>query len=118
MALTTSTRKLGGVIVVDCNGRIVLGEESATLRTVVKDLLTQSRQIALELGEVAYIDSAGLGTLVGLYTSARAAGGDIKLANLSLRLRDLLQITRLYSVFEVFDTAEAAAAAFARAASA
>ena len=118
MALTTSTRKLGGVVVVDCNGRIVLGEESTTLRVLVKDLLTTCRQIVLELGEVAYMDSAGLGALVGLYTSARNAGGDIKLANLSPRLRDLLQLTRLYSAFEVFDTAEEAAAAFARSASA
>ena len=118
MALTTSTRRLGGVIVVDCHGRIILGEECTTLRHLVKDLLTQSRQIVLEFGEVAYIDSAGLGALVGLYTSARNAGGDIKLANLGPRLRDLLQLTRLYSAFEVFDTAEAAAAAFARSASA
>ena len=118
MPLTTSARRLGGVVVVDCRGRIVLGEESSTLRILVKDLLTKSRQIVLELGEVAYIDSAGLGALVGLYTSARNAGGDIKLANLGPRLRDLLQITRLYTVFEVFATAEDAAAAFARSASA
>ncbi len=118
MSLATSTRRLGGVIVVDCSGKIVLGEESTALRTLVKDLLTKSRQIVLELGEVAYIDSAGLGALVGLYTSAQNAGGDIKLAKLSPRLRDLLQITRLYTVFEVFATAEDAAAAFARSASA
>ena len=118
MALTTNTRKLGGVIVVDCSGRIVFGEESASLRILVKDLLTKSRQLVLELGEVAFIDSGGLGALVGLYSSARTAGGDIKLANLSPRVRDLLQLTRLYSAFEVFDTAEEAAAAFARSASA
>ena len=118
MTLTTSTRKTGEVVVVECRGRIVIGEESSSLRIQIKELLNKSRQIVLDLGSVTQIDSGGLGTLVGLYASARGAGGEIKLANLSSRSKDLLQITRLITIFEVFDSAEDAAASFRKAASA
>lgn len=114
MALLTTIRRMNGVIVVYCGGRLVLGEESTSLRLLVKDLLNKSPQIVLDLGDVTHMDSGGLGTLVALYTSARTAGGDIKLANLNARLSDLLQITRLATVFEIFDRAEDAAAAFNR----
>ncbi len=114
MALLPTTRRMNGVIVVYCGGRLVLGEESTSLRLLVKDLLNKSPQIVLDLGDVTHMDSGGLGTLVALYTSARTAGGDIKLANLNARLSDLLQITRLATVFEIFDRAEDAAAAFNR----
>jgi len=118
VTLTTSTRKLDGVVVVECSGKIVLGAELTSLRIQVKELLNKSRQIVLDLGGVTHMDSGGLGALVGLYASARNAGAEIKLANLSPRLKDLLQITRLLTVFEVFDRAEDAAAAFRKAASA
>lgn len=114
MALLTTTRRMEGVIVLYCGGRVVLGDETTSLRLLVKDLLNKSPQIVLDLGDVTHMDSGGLGTLVALYTSARTAGGDIKLANLNARLSDLLQITRLATVFEIFDRAEDAAASFSR----
>jgi len=118
MTLTASTRTLDGVIIVACSGRIVIGEETTSLRIQMKELLKKSSRIVLDLGSVSYIDSGGLGALVGLYASARSAGGEIKLANLSPRSRDLLQITKLLTVFEVFDRAEDAAASFRKAAGA
>jgi len=110
----TSTRSLGDVVIIDCYGRIVMGEETASLRNQVKDLLSESRQIVLNLADVSYIDSSGLGTLVGLYTSARSVGGEIKLASLTSRVKDVLQITKLGSLFEFYDTAEEAASTFNR----
>jgi anti-sigma B factor antagonist len=82
---------------------------------LVKDLLEKSRQIVLDLGDVTHIDSGGLGTLVSLYASARKVGGDIKLAHIGNHTRELLQITRLVTLFEVFDTVEDAMASFERA---
>jgi anti-sigma B factor antagonist len=101
-----------GVLVVDCSGRIVFGEESASLRDTVKKLLAQSPQVVLSLREVNYLDSGGLGTLVSLYTTARNAGGAVKLARVNQRVGDLLQLTKLLTIFEVFDDEEAAAKSF------
>jgi len=112
MQLRMSTRTLDGVIVVDCSGRIVFGEESATLRDTIKKTLAQSRRIVLNLGEVTYVDSGGLGTLVSLYTTARNAGGALKLARLTQRVSDLLQLTKLVSIFEVFENEQLAAQSF------
>ncbi len=112
MQLRMSTRSVEGVLVVDCSGRVVFGEESATLRDTVKRLLAESPKVVLNLREVNYVDSGGLGTLVSLYTSARNAGGAVKLANLSKRVGDLLQLTKLLTIFEVFDDEEAAAKSF------
>jgi anti-sigma B factor antagonist len=112
MLLKNSTRSQGSVVIIDCYGRIVMGEETAFLRSQVKDLLNQSRQIVLNLAEVNYIDSSGIGTLVGLYTSARNAGGEIKLASLTNRVKDVLQITKLGLIFEFYDTADQAASSF------
>ena len=112
MQLKISTRPMQGVLVVDCSGRLVFGEESASLRDTVKKLLAQSPKVVLNLHEVNYIDSGGLGTLVSLYTSARNAGGAVKLASLSQRVGDLLQLTKLLTIFEVFDNEEAAAQSF------
>jgi anti-sigma B factor antagonist len=112
MLLKTSTRSLGGVVIVDCYGKIVMGEETAYLRHQVKDLLSESRQIVLNLAEVNYMDSSGLGTLVGLYSSARNAGGEIKLAALTGRVKDVLQITKLGTIFEFYSNAEEAASTF------
>ena len=112
MQLRMSTRQVDGVLVVDCSGRVVFGEESATLRDTVKKLLAQSPKVVLNLREVNYIDSGGLGTLVSLYTTARNAGGAVKLARLSQRVGDLLQVTKLLTIFEVFDDEEVAARSF------
>jgi anti-sigma B factor antagonist len=101
-----------GVLVVDCSGRVVFGEESATLRDIVKKLLSENPNVVMNLREVNYIDSGGLGTLVSLYTSARSAGGAVKLASLSQRVGDLLQVTKLLTIFEVFDDEETAAKSF------
>jgi len=118
MALKLSVKNVNGVTVVYCSGRIVFGEEAADLRERVKEMLVTVHQIVLNLGGVSYIDSGGLGTLVGLYTSARAGGGEIKLANLTQRVRDQLQITKLVTVFEVFDSEEKAISSFAEQATA
>ena len=112
MQLRMNTRTLDGVLVVDCNGRIVFGEESAALRDKLKAALAQSPKVVLNLGEVSYIDSGGLGTLVSLYTTARNAGGALKLARLTDRVDDLLQVTKLVSIFEVFDSEQSAVQSF------
>jgi anti-sigma B factor antagonist len=112
MSLKILTRNSGGVTVVTCTGRIVFGEEAADLREVVKDVLTRDRNVIINLGGVSYIDSGGLGTLVGLYSSARNLGGEIKLANVTQRVRDQLQITKLITVFDCYLSEDAAIAAF------
>jgi len=80
MSLQTTTRTFAGVTIVECSGRLVLGQESANLRHLVKDVLTESKQIVLDLGDVSYIDSSGLGILVSLYASAQKLGAGIKLS--------------------------------------
>ncbi|HEV2021635.1 MAG TPA: STAS domain-containing protein [Terriglobales bacterium] len=117
MALKISNKTANGVMVVYCSGRIVFGDETASLRETVKNLLAENLQLVLNLGGVSYIDSGGLGTLVGLYTSAKAAGGNVKLANLTQRVRDQLVLTKLVTVFEFYDSEEQAVASFAPAAS-
>jgi anti-sigma B factor antagonist len=112
MQLRMSTRSMHGVLIVDCSGRVVFGEESATLRDIVKKLLAENPNVVMNLREVNYIDSGGLGTLVSLYTSARSAGGAVKLASLSQRVGDLLQVTKLLTIFEVFDDEETATKSF------
>jgi len=112
MQLRMSTRTMNGVMLVDCSGRLVFGEESAALRETVKSALAQSPNVVLNLSEVNFIDSGGLGTLVALYTTARNAGGAVKLASLSKRVGDLLQVTKLLTIFEVFDDEEMAARSF------
>ncbi len=112
MQLRMSTRQVGGVMVLDCSGRVLFGEESASLRDTVKKLLTQSPKLVMNLREVNYIDSGGLGTLVSLYTTARNGGGAVKLASLSRSVGDLLQLTKLHTIFEVFEDTDAAAQSF------
>ena len=112
MSLKLNERKVGDVTVLDCEGRIVFGDESISLRDKVKAILPNSRKIVLNLSSVNYIDSGGIGILVSLFTSARTAGGDIKLANLTKRVGDLLQITKLLTVFDVFDDEAHAVNAF------
>ena len=116
MTLKISTREQEGVTIMSCNGRIVFGDESGALRDAIKGLIAEGKSnLVINLGGVSYIDSGGLGTLVSLYTSARNAGGDIKLANLTQRVGDLLQITKLLTVFEVHEGEANAIAAFQKA---
>jgi len=112
MALQMITRSVGDTRIVECRGRIVLGDESASFRDLVKDLLTKCKQVVLDLGGVTYIDSIGLGVLVELLISAQKNGGDIKLANLQPRLIDVLGVTKLMTLFETFDRVEDAVQAF------
>jgi anti-sigma B factor antagonist len=112
MQLKLSTRTSEKVLIVDCAGRIVFGEESAMLRDTIRTLLTENKYIVLNLSGVNYIDSGGLGTLVSLYTTAKNAGGGVKLANLTQRVDDLLQVTKLVTVFDVYDNEETAAESF------
>ena len=114
MNLKIETRVADGVTIVSCHGRIMFGEEATELRETLKRLLASTRQIVLNLSGVTYIDSGGLGTLVGVYSSARSGGADVKLTGLGQRLRDVLQVTKLVTVFEVYDTEQQAIAAFRR----
>lgn len=115
MTLKMETHTAEGVTVVTCQGRIVFGEEATELRETLKKLLASTRKLIMNLSGVSYIDSGGLGTLVGVYSSARASGADIKLTGLGQRLKDVLQITKLVTVFEVYDTEQQAIAAFKKA---
>ena len=112
MALKITSRTIDGVKVIDCSGRIVFGDEASQLRETIKKELSENNRIVMNLGNVSYIDSGGIGTLVSLFTSARNAGGDIKLANLTKRVGDLLQITKLITVFESYDDEQKAVNAF------
>lgn len=116
MSLKLSARMADGVKIIDCNGRIVFGEEASQLRDTIKKDLAQNNRIVLNLANVNYIDSGGIGTMVSLFTSARNAGGDIKLLHLTKRVGDLLQITKLITVFESYDDEQKAVKAFGSAA--
>ena len=107
------TRLIDGVEVVKISGRIELGEGSAAVREVLRDLLARGRKkIVLDLADVDYIDSAGLGALVSAFTSVRNEGGDLKLVYLTEKVQDLLQMTKLYTVFDIFDNETAAIKSF------
>jgi anti-sigma B factor antagonist len=116
MQLKLDTRTVDDIVVVDCSGRIIFGEETSQLRDTVKKLLPEHRRIVLNLSGTNYIDSGGLGTLVSLYTSAQNAGASIKLANLTQRVGDLLQVTKLVTVFDVYDSEAKALDSFRKAA--
>src|ERR1035441_7420047 len=113
MALTMVEKQVSGVTVLQLSGRITLGEESSQLRTKIKDVLGQGNtRLVLDLAEVAYIDSAGLGTLVAGFTSAQNQGANMKLANLTKRFTETLNITKLVTVFDVYDTVQEAVNSF------
>jgi anti-sigma B factor antagonist len=113
MDMTTSTRQVGGIMIVDIKGRIVLGEESATVRDEVLDLLRKGhKQILLNLADVDHIDSMGLGALVSAFTSVRKQGGELKLLNLTNKATDLMQITKLYTVFDIVNDEAAGVKSF------
>jgi anti-sigma B factor antagonist len=105
MQLRLTKRTVDGILAIECNGRIVFGEETSLLRDEVKKALADNvKRIVLNLREVTYIDSGGLGTLVALHTTALNAGASVKLANLTKRVGDLLQVTKLLTVFDVYNS--------------
>jgi anti-sigma B factor antagonist len=104
-----------GVTVVDMSGRITLGEGSVVLRDTIRDLIGKGqKKILLNLGDVTYIDSSGIGELVSAFTAVRREGGELKLLNLTKKVHDLLQITKLYTVFDIKDDEAAAIKAFGK----
>jgi len=113
VTMKSINRQVNGVTVVDMSGRITLGEGSVILRETVKDLLAKGhKKILLNLGDVSYIDSSGIGELVSAYTSVRNQGGELKLLKLTKKVHDLLQITKLYTVFDIKDDEASAVQAF------
>lgn len=114
MSIKLNSRQVGDVTVVDLAGRITLGEGSSTMRDALRDLLAKGhKKILLNLGEVSYIDSSGIGELVSAFTTVTNQGGQLKLLGLNKRVKDLLQITKLYTVFEVKDDESEAVRSFA-----
>jgi len=114
MSMTFTTREVGGVTIVDLSGKITLGEGGVTLREEVRKLVGEGqKKIVLNLAEVNYIDSSGLGELVSAYTAVKNAGGELKLLNLTSKVRDLLVITKLVTVFDVKDDEASAVSSFA-----
>jgi anti-sigma B factor antagonist len=109
-----SPRQVGDVTVVDVSGRITLGEGSSNLRDGIRTLVNDGhKKLVLNLADVSYIDSSGIGELVSAFTSVANNGGHLKLLNLTKRVRDLLQITKLYTVFDVYDSETTAVRSFA-----
>ena len=116
MTMKASTRQVNGVTIVDLSGRITLGEGSVVLRDTIRDLLGKGqKKILLNLGDVSYIDSSGIGELVSAFTTVRNQSGDLRLLNLTKKVHDLLQITKLYTVFDVKDDETTAVKAFSTA---
>ena len=114
MSVKLITRQVGDVSVMDAAGRITLGEGSSVFRETLRELVSKGqKKVLLNLGEVSYIDSSGIGELVSGFTSVTNQGGQLKLLNLNKRVKDLLQITKLYTVFEVFEDEAAAVRSFA-----
>ena len=115
MSVKISTRQVDGVTVLDMSGRITLGEGSVQLRDAVRDLLSKGQKhILLNLGDVTYIDSSGIGELVSAFTTVKNQGGELKLLNLTKKVHDLLQITKLYTVFDIKDDEATAIKSFAK----
>lgn len=113
MSMKASNRQVDGVNIVDMSGRITLGEGSVVLRDTIRDLVGKGqKKILLNLGDVTYIDSSGIGELVSAFTAVRREGGELKLLNLTKKVHDLLQITKLYTVFDIKDDEASAIKAF------
>jgi len=114
VSVKLSTRQVGDVTVIDATGRITLGEGASLFRDMVRDLAAKGdKKLLLNLNDVSYIDSSGIGEMVSGFTTVTNHGGQLKLLGLSKRVKDLLQITKLYTVFEVFDDEAAAVRSFA-----
>ncbi len=119
MALKAEVRRVGDVSIVDLSGRITLGEGSGLVRNTIKELVgSGQKNILINLQDVTYIDSAGLGELVGSYATVTNAGGIIKLLHPQAKVHDLLQVTKLYTVFAAFDDEAEGLRSFASAANA
>lgn len=119
MSLKIDVRETGNVVILDLNGRITLGETAASLRDTIRELLDSGQKnILLNLAEVAYIDSSGLGQLVGSFATVTSRGGQLKLLNLQKKLHELLQVTKLITVFDTYTNESAALRSFSAAASA
>jgi anti-sigma B factor antagonist len=102
-----------GITVLGLSGRITLGEGSVQLRDAIRDLISKGQKsVLLDLGDVNYIDSSGLGELVSAYTTARNQGATLKLLKLTKKVHDLLQLTKLYTVFDIYDDEASAIASF------
>ncbi len=115
MSMKASTRQVDGITIVDLSGRITLGEGSVVLRDTIRDVVAAGhKKILLNLGDVTYIDSSGIGELVSSFTSVRNQGGELKLLNLTKKVHDLLQITKLYTVFDIKDDEAQAVASFSK----
>ena len=115
MSMKLTTRQVDGVTILDLSGRITLGEGSVQLRDGIRDLLSKGQKlILLNLADVNYIDSSGIGELVSAYTTVRNQGGELKLLNLTKKVHDLLQITKLYTVFDIKDDEAAAVQSFTK----
>lgn len=113
MALQGTCRQIGDIAIIDFSGKITLGEGSSTLRRTIRDLIDNGqRKIVLNLYDVDYIDSSGIGELVSGYTTVRNVEGEMKLLHLTKRVHDLLQITRLFTVFDVQSDEETALQSF------
>ena len=113
MSMKFTTRQVNGITVLDLSGKITLGEGSVTIRDAVRDVLaTGKNQILLNLADVNYIDSSGIGELVSALTAVKNAGGSLKLLQLTKKVKDLLQITKLYTVFDIYDDEAEAIASF------
>lgn len=110
--LDLKTRKIGRVLVLDCEGSIIYGEEATLLRKTVKELLPEHHEVVLGLAEVRMVDSNGLGALVGLLGSAQAVGGQLKLAALGTRVKNALMVAKLAQLFQIYPSVEAAVEAF------
>src|ERR1700676_4749891 len=113
VALTIASREVDGVTVLDLSGRITLGEGSVQLREAIRDLISKgSKTILLNMGDVNYIDSSGLGELVSAYTTAKNQSAQVKLLSLTKKVKDVLQLTKLYTVFDIYDDEASAIASF------
>ena len=113
MSMKLTTHEEGGVMIVDASGRLTLGESTSALRNKIRELVVGgSRRIVLNLADVTYIDSSGIGELVAAYTTVATAGGELKLLNLATRVHELLYITKLYTVFATFSDEASAIASF------
>ena len=113
MSMKLNTREVNEVTILDLGDRITLGEESGRLRDAVREIVNKgSKKIIVNLGEVSYIDSSGLGELVSAFTAVKRAGGELKLLNVTKKVSDLLVITKLVTVFDVSDNEMAAVGSF------
>jgi anti-sigma B factor antagonist len=113
MSMKVAIRQVDGVTILDLSGRITLGEGSIILRDSVRDVLAKgSKKILLNLAQISYIDSSGIGEMVSAFTSVKNTGGELKLLNLTQKVHDLLQITKLYTVFDIWDSEASAITAF------